>query len=164
MKKIALIIGALLLLFSFSQENVYAASYDKATTAKKVKVYAGAATSERVRFTIPKGKAVKVIGGESVGWDQYDKILAEQFGFYRVSYKGKTGWIIQGSLKFKNPYKWVPGIKQQAIEYVDYYADGDPYKMVKSGVSDTTEGYYIVFAKWYRIGYVNCKTGYASSL
>lgn len=71
-------------------------------------------------------------------------------------------------MKFKNPYKWVPGIKQQAIEYVDYYADGDPYKMVKSGVSDTTEGHYMVFVKsdgkWYRVGSVNCKTGYASGL
>lgn len=164
MKKYVVLLMTVMLFFAFSQTNALAANYDKATTTKKVKVYAGAGTSERVRFTIPKGKSVKVMGAEQEGWDQYELSNAEKYGFYFVSYKGKTGWIAQGFLKFKNPYNWVPGIKLEAIKYADYYADGNPYKFVK-GSNWHSEGYYDVMVKmsgkWYKVGYVNCKTGWA---
>lgn len=164
MKKLLTVIVMACMLFSLLPKEASAAAYDKATTFKKVKVYQKAGTSYKVLYTIPKGQAVKVIGGEAYGWDQENLISAEQFGFYKVTYKNKKGYIKQGNLKFKNPYNWAPGIKKEAIKYAKDYADGNSYYFKKSHVWNK-DGYYEVYGKmsgtWYRIGSFNCKTGWA---
>jgi len=164
MKKWMLFFAAVILSVNLLPQNSSAASYDKATTFKSVKVYQKAGTSYKVLYTIPKGKAVKVIGGEPNGVDQNNLSSAEQFGFYKVTYKNKKGYIAQGNLKFKNPYNWVPGIKKEAVKYAKRYADGNAYYFKKADVWDK-DGHYEVYGKmdgkWYRIGSVNCKTGWA---
>lgn len=162
MKKIMLFLAAFMLMFSCIQPKASAASYDKATTKQTVKVYQKAGSSYRVLYTIPKGKAVKVIGGVDVGTDNHSSYQYKD-GFYKVTYKNKKGYVKQGTLKFKNPYTWVPGVKKKALKYAKSYSLGK-YRLVKAEVWDTEGIYYVetLFeGKWHYVGYVSCKTGYA---
>lgn len=163
MKKIILFLASFTLMLSCFQPKASAASYDKATTNQTVKVYQKAGTSYRVLYTIPKGKAVKVIGGVDVPSDCYDDYRFEG-SYYKITYKNKKGYIKQGTLKFKNPYNWAPGIKKKAIKYAKRYVDGNNYRLRKAEVWDTEGIYYVETkfnGKWQYIGFVSCKTGWA---
>lgn len=162
MKKIILFLASFTLMLSCLQPKASAASYDKATTNQTVKVYQKAGTSYRVLYTIPKGKAVKVIGGVDVGTDNYSTYHFED-AYYKITYKNKKGYIKQGTLKFKNPYNWAPGIKKKAIKYAKENSWGK-YRLRKAEVWDTEGIYYVETrfeGKWHYIGFVSCKTGYA---
>lgn len=162
MKKILSMVFVLMLVSSLWSTQASAASYDRAKTAKTVKVYVKAGTSYKVAYTVPKGKAVKVIGGVDVGWDQDRWYSPDQFGFYKITYKNKKGYVAQGNLNFTSAYSWVPGVKAKAKKYAKSYADNNPYRFVKSKKYGK-DGYYSIQHKWngtwYTIGRVNCKTG-----
>lgn len=163
MKKILSMVFVLMLVSSVWTTQASAASYDRAKTAKTVKVYVKAGTSYKVAYTVPKGKAVKVIGGVDVGWDQDSWYSPDQFGFYKITYKNKKGYIAQGNLNFKNKHSWVPGVKAKAKKYAEIYAGSDPYRFVKNGGAGK-DGYYSIEHKlngsWQTMGRVNCKTGW----
>lgn len=154
-----LISSALLTTFS---ANANAASYDKATTSKKVNVYQKAGTSYKILYTIPKGKAVKVIGAKSQGDDQANWFTYQYFAFSKVTYKNKKGYIKTDDLRFKHPYAWSPGIKKIADAQGKFSADGKKYRLVKSGTYLTQGHYYIQIkqdGKWFTRNGINCKTG-----
>lgn len=163
-KKMLVVLLTLALLFSFVQTQAFAKSYDKATAVKTIKVYQKAGTSYRVLFTVAKGKSVKVIGGVAIGSDQGKLASYQQFGFSRISYKNKIGYVKTDDLRYKNPYQWAPGIKKKAVAYAKYYAEGKAYRFIKSGTYKTVGNYQVQVkfkGKWQTIGGINCKTGWA---
>lgn len=163
-KKIIIALFSLALIFSVVGNEASAASYEKAKAVKKMKVYKKAGTSYKVVYTVPKGKNVTIRGGVAVGLDQGNLAGYQQFGFSKISYKGKTGYVKTSDLRYKNPYKWAPGIKKEANAYAKTYADGGAYRFVKSGTYKTVGNYQVQIkfnGKWQTIGGINCKTGWA---
>lgn len=162
-KKIIVALLALALVFSIIPNNTSAATYDKATTVKKIKVYQKAGTSYKMLFTVAKGKSVKVIGGVAIGSDQGKLASYQQFGFSKISYKNKTGYVKTSDLNYKNPYQWAPGVKKKAVTYAKHYAKGNTYRFIKSGTYKTVGNYQVQVkfeGKWQTIGGINCKTGW----
>lgn len=127
-------------------------------------MYKKAGTSYKVVRSIPKGKSVRVTGGKAIGTDQWKLPAYKQYGFSKISYKNKVGYVKTSDLRFVNPYKWAPGIKKEANAYAKYYGEGKAYRFIKSG-KYTTVGHYNVQlkikGKWQTIGTINCKTGWA---
>lgn len=163
-KKLVAIVFAVILIWSGVQVNASAATYDKAKTAKQVKAYKKAGTSYKVLYTIPKGKVIKVTGGVAVGVDQGNLASYQQFGFSKITYKNKTAYVKTTDLRFTKPYNWAPGIKKKANAYAKTYAEGGPYRFVKSGKYKTAGNYQVQIkfdGSWYTIGGINCKTGWA---
>lgn len=162
MKKFIMAIMVLVLAFSVVELNASAVSYDKAKTAKTVKVYQKPGTSYKVLRKIPKGKSVKVTGGVAVGWDQENYYSFQQFGFSKIMYNNKVGYVKSDDLNYTNPSKWAPGIKKKANAYAKTYADGGKYRFVLESKKSIMYSVQVKFGgKWQYIGVVNCKTGWA---
>lgn len=165
MKKVFSFIAmlCLLALTILPANDVQAASYDKAYAAKELTVRAAAGTSYKALGKIKSGATVKVYGGVAIGKDQGDWYAAQQYGWSKIKYKGKTAWVKVNDLHFANPWSWAPGIKSKTLKKIkkDYVSKKDKTKLVKG-----SENYYTMYIKfdgkgeWYQLVVINCKTGW----
>lgn len=166
MKKIiSLFVSICLLTFCVSLNTAEAktASYDKAYAAKTLTVKSSAGTSYKTLGEIKVGTIVKVNGAVPVGKDQEDWYSYQQYGWSKIKYKGKTGYVKTHQLHFADPYKWTPGVKTKTINDIkkNYVGKKDKTKLEKSDL-----GYYIMYVKfngkgdWNQLVNINCKTGW----
>ena len=166
MKKIISIFASVCLLtlcLSFNSTEAKTTSYDKAYAAKVLSVKSSAGISYKTLGKIKVGTIVKVYGGVPIGKDQDNLSSSEQYGWSKIKYKGKYGYVKTHELHFADPYKWSPGVKTKAINEIkkNYVGKKDKTKLEKSDL-----GYYDMYIQfdgkgdWHQLVYINCKTGW----
>lgn len=116
---------------------------------------------------IPVGANVKVVGGVPNGYDQEDWISADMYGWSKVKYDGKIGWVPTHELVFENPYSWAPGIKDVTLNEIKkrYIDSKDTIKLVEgdvyNGIGSLTLYTQIGgVGQWYYLVTINPKTGW----
>lgn len=116
---------------------------------------------------IPVGADVKVVGGVPIGYDQEDWISADMYGWSKVKYDGKIGWVPTHNLVFENPYSWAPGVKDVTLNEIkkSYVGPKDKIKLVEGEIYGAI-GFYSLHiqvdgvGKWYYLVTINPKTGW----
>lgn len=141
--------------------------FDKAFAKKSVVLKTSPGEIYGAVGVIPVGASVKVTGGVPTGYDQDDWISADMYGWSKVKYDGKVGWVPTHDLAFENPYNWAPGIKDKVIkEITSLYVDKtDQYRLVQSGSYDSVGFYELQVqingtGQWYYVVTINAKTGW----
>ncbi|MFB5284951.1 SH3 domain-containing protein [Peribacillus sp. Hz7] len=170
MKKIISIFASICVLLLFVSANTtpaQAASYDKAYATKTLSVKSSAGTSYKTLGKIKEGSVVNVYGAVAVGKDQDDWYGYQQYGWSKIKYNNKTGWVKTHELHFADPYKWTPGVKDEVIKSLKkyYLSKNDKMKLVKADYF-SNEGRYVCYVqfggkgKWYPFVTINIKTGW----
>lgn len=159
-------IGIILSLLFSSNINSQAASYDKAYASKNLTVKVSPGTSYKTLGKIKLGTSAKVYSGVPIGKDQENWYSYQQYGWSKIKYGKKYGWVKTHDLTFTNPYSWVPGIKSKTIKDIkknQNVSKKDKTKLVRSKYETNFYVMYIKFdgnGKWYPFVNINCKTGW----
>lgn len=149
-----------LALFTIAPFHSSAAAYDPATATKTLVVYDDPGTSYKVLGKIKANTALKIYGGVSIGKDQLDLPTYKQYGWSRITYNQKSGYVKTHQLRFKYPKQWTPGVKAKVVKSLrkNGYI-GEKYRTVYNG-----DSYYSVQVPykgtWKYVVTANCKTGY----
>lgn len=109
MKKILSMVFVLMLVSSVWSTQASAASYDRAKTAKTVKVYVKAGTSYKVAYTVLKGKAKKYAKSYADN-DPYRFVKSKKYGkdgYYSIQHKWNGTWYTIGRVNCKTG--WMHG-------------------------------------------------------
>lgn len=115
---------------------VHVGEFDKASTATSLEIKKLPGEIAETVGILPVGADVKVIGGVPNGYDQEDWSNADMYGWSKVKYDGRIGWVPTHKLVFENPYSWAPGIKDVTLNEIKrrYANPKDKIKLVEDEV------------------------------
>lgn len=159
-------IGMIVTLMFTGNMKSQAASYDKAYASQSLTIKKSPGTSYGTLGKINSGTSVKVYSGVPIGKDQENWYSYQQYGWSKIKYGKKYGWVKTHELTFINPYSWVPGIKSKTIKDIkktQNITKQDKIKLVKSKYEVNFYVMYIKFdgkGKWLPLENINCKTGW----
>lgn len=175
MKKASLIfmsICLLMLCLTFNAADATtkkAKNYDNARASKTIVVRQYPGDIYKSLGKLKSGTAVKVYDGEPAGWDQDDWYGYQMYGWNKIKYKNKWGYVKTHELKFSSPHNWVPRVKERTLKEIkeEYVGKKDKTKLKKLKLDKgDTIGYYQMYiqyngkGKWYPLVSINCKNGW----
>lgn len=157
---IPFVVVIVLAMFILSPFHASAAAYDPATATKTLVVYDDPGTSYTELGKIKANTPLKIYGAVAIGQDQKNWPTYKQYGWSRITYNQKSGYVKTYQLHFKYPQHWTPGVKTKVIKSLrkNNYI-GETYRTVYSGNSlYSVEIPYK--GSWKYVVTANCKTGY----